>query len=336
PAPEPAPVVELKPDYPDRYVVRKGDTLWDIAARFLKDPWMWPQVWHINPEIRNPHLIYPGDVISLHYAGDKPYLALEGAPGEAAPKGIRTVKLKPGARVLPLDAAIDAIPRSALAPFLYRPGIVTKEELDKAPYIISSQEGHLISGPGNTVYATRFGDQSLTVYNVIRVGQEYRDPRTGEFLGYQAVKVADANVTRWGDPVTLILSNSRIEVLDGDYLLPTEKSTLEFSFFPYPPRKPISGDIIAAFNALTQIGQYTVVAIDRGAREGLKQGHILAIYQKGEKVRDPRGEYSTKLIQLPSERAGLLMVFKVYDKVSYALVMEATRPIHIHDEVRTP
>jgi hypothetical protein len=335
PAPEPAPVVELKPDYPERYVVQKGDTLWGIAERFLKDPWLWPQVWHINPEIRNPHLIYPGEVIALHFVGGKPYLTLEGAGG-VAPKGIKTVKLEPHARIQPLDKAIDAIPRSVLAPFLYRPGIVTQEELDKAPYIVSSRDGHLVSGSGNTVYATRMSDDKLAVYNVVKTGEEYRDPKTDEFLGYQAVKVADATVTRWGDPTTLVLSNSRAEVLDGYYMLPTEKSTLEFSFFPYPPRKQINGDIISAFNALSQIGQYTVVAIDRGAREGLKPGHILAVYQRGEKVRDPRGAYSTSMIQLPSERAGLVMVFRVYEKVSYALIMEATRPIHINDEVRTP
>ncbi|MCG6935854.1 MAG: LysM peptidoglycan-binding domain-containing protein [Proteobacteria bacterium] len=336
PAPEPAPVVELKPDYPERYVVKKGDTLWGIAERFLKDPWLWPQVWHINPEIRNPHLIYPGEVIALHYVDGKPYLTLEGAGGVAPPKGITTVKLSPRVRTQSLDKAIDTIPRSELAPFLYRPGVVTQEDLDKAPYIVSSRDGHLVSGPGNTVYATNVQDKTLTVYNVVKTGDVYRDPKTGEVLGYQAVKVADATVTRWGEPVTMVLSNSRAEVLDGNYLLPTEKNKLDFNFFPYPPKTKVNGEIIAAFNALSQIGQYAVVAINRGEREGLKQGHILAIYQRGEKVRDPRGEYSTKMVQLPNERAGLVMVFKVYEKVSYALVMDATRPIHINDEVANP
>lgn len=339
PAPEPEPAprpVELKPDYPERYVVQKGDTLWGISERFLKDPWLWPQVWHINPEIRNPHLIFPGDVIALHYVDGKPYLTLEGAAGVAPPKGIKTEKLSPSIRYESLDAAIETIPRSELSPFLYRPGIVSKEELDNAPYIVSSRDGHLVSGPGNTVYATRIKDNTLGTYNVVKTGEIYRDPKTNEVLGYQVVKVADATVTRGGDPVTLVLSNSRAEVLDGNYLLPSKKEELEFNFFPFPPTQDVDGDIISAFGALTQIGQYTVVVIDRGANVGLKPGHILAVNQKGERVRDPRGSYSTETIQLPSERAGLVMVFRVYDKVSYALVMEATHPIHINDTVRNP
>ena len=138
PAPPPPPPPVFKPDYPDRYVVVKGDTLWDIASRFLNDPWLWPQVWQINPKIRNPHLIYPGDVVVLYYVDGKPYLTLEGVAGVVPPKEIETVKLSPQIRYDSLEKAIDTIPRSAIGPFLYRPRVVSKEEIDDAPYIVSS------------------------------------------------------------------------------------------------------------------------------------------------------------------------------------------------------
>ncbi len=336
PEPEPAPPPPppaFKPDYPDRYVVVKGDTLWDIASRFLNDPWLWPQVWQINPKIRNPHLIYPGDVIVLYYVDGKPYLTLEGAAGVVPPKGIDTVKLSPKIRYESLEKAIDTIPRSAIGPFLYRPRVVSKEEIDNAPYIVSSYEEHLISGTGNRVYAKKVTDNTIAQYGVIRPGQVYRDPDSNEILGYEVVRVAAARVVRGGDPTTLTLVDARREVLNGDLLLPSEESELDFNFFPQPPRDQISGQIISVFDGVSQIGQYNVVVLNRGKRDGLIPGHVLAIYQSGKEVQDPQ---SSSWVTLPDERAGVLMVFRTYDKVSYALVMRATRAIHVYDRVTNP
>jgi nucleoid-associated protein YgaU len=335
PAPPPPPPV-IKPDYPDRYVVVKGDTLWDIASRFLNDPWLWPQVWQINPKIRNPHLIFPGDVIVLYYVDGKPYLTLEGVAGVVPPKEIETVKLSPKIRYESLDKAIDTVPRSAIGPFLYRPRVVTKEEIDNAPYIVSSYEEHLISGTGNRVYARKVTDEGIAQYGVIRPGEVYRDPDTNEVLGYEVIRVAAARIVRTGDPATLTLVNAKREVLNGDLLLPSEESELDFTFFPQPPRDAINGKIISVFDGLSQIGQYNVVVLNRGKRDGLVPGHVLAIYQAGKKVPDPQGAASTSWVTLPDERAGVLMVFRTYEKVSYALVMRATRSIHLYDRVANP
>ena len=343
PEPAPPPTI-MKPDHPDRYVVVKGDTLWGIADRFLNDPWLWPKVWQINPSIRNPHLIYPGDVIVLYYVDGKPYLTLEGMTGivppppprETAvvpPKDIDTVKLSPKIRYDTLEKAIDAIPRSAIGPFLYRPRVVTKEEIKKAPYIVSSYEEHLISGTGNRVYARKVTDPSIAQYGVIRPGEVYRDPDTNEILGYEVVRVAAARVMRGGDPTTLDIVSSKREVLNGDLLLPSEEGELDFNFFPHPPREKINGKIISVFNGLTQIGQYNVVVLNRGKRDGLEPGNVLAIYLAGNKVPDPR---ATRWVTLPDERAGIPMVFRTYEKVSYALVMKATRVMHVNDRVTNP
>ena len=349
PEPEPAPAVveeapvapmvvakpvAIKPDYPDRYVVKKGDTLWDISKRFLNDPWMWPEVWHINPKIRNPHLIYPGDVIALYYVDGKPYITLEGAGGIPLSKpGIKTVKLSPSIHSQSLERAIPTIPREAIAPFLQSARVVTEEDLERAPYIVSSYEEHLISGAGYKIYARNIKDPTIGAYHVIRPGDVYRDPVTEKVLGYEAEDIADAHVLRTGDPTTLRVKETRKEVLNGDLLLPFEERNLEFKFFPRAPDRPIDGQIISVFKGVSMIGQYNVVVLNRGANDGLKPGHVLAVYQKGERVRDT---VAYENITLPDERAGLVMVFQSFDNLSYALVMEAINTMSLLDRVTNP
>ncbi|MGD8407171.1 MAG: LysM peptidoglycan-binding domain-containing protein [Thiohalophilus sp.] len=342
PAPEP---VVIKPDYPERYIVKKGDTLWDIAARFLHDPWLWPQVWHINPEIRNPHLIYPGDVIVLYRGADgKPYLTLEGSGGvrpsiPKPPRGIETVKLSPHARYESIEQAIPTIKRSVIEPFLQRPRVVTEDEIEDAPYIVSSYEDHLVSGAGNRIYARDFEGEILGGYDVVRPGRVYRDPDSGDVLGYEVIQLADARVQRGktgeDDIVTLNIVNSNQEVLNGDRLLPPEEQQIDFHFFPRPPKEAIDGRIIAVHNGLSQIGQYNVVILNKGTRDGLETGHVLAIFQDGGTARDPQSIFGSS-VDLPDERAGILMVFRTYEKVSYALVMEAYRSLHVNDRVANP
>ena len=348
PEPEPAPVVEaepaapeptvIKPDYPDRYTVKRGDTLWDIAGRFLKDPWLWPEVWHINPAVRNPHLIYPGDVIVLYYVDGKPFLTMEGAPG-MAPKykkpGIKSYKLSPKIRSESLEKAITTIPRELIAPFLSRPRIATEDQIEDAPYVISSFEEHMISGSSSRIYVKGIkGD--LGAYHVVRPGEEYKDPETGETLGYELIDLADARVTRSGEPTTLIINNAKQEVFNGDILFPHESKELDFQFFPRAPDKDIRGSIVSVVNGVSLIGQYNIVVLNRGAKHGLEPGHVLAVYQKGADVRDPKAFWSWSTIKMPDERAAILMVFRVDEKVSYGLIMEAQRTIRIHDYVMNP
>lgn len=344
------------PNFPERYVVVKGDTLWDISKRFLNDPWLWPSVWHINPSIRNPHLIYPGDVIVMYIVDGKPYITLDGQagvrpdgvdtgatqkpikrPAEVKP-GLKVVKLSPSSRVSGIHKAISTIPMSAIRPFLDRPRVVTKDELEDAPYIVSSYEEHLISGTGNRVYARNL-TAPLVGYNIVRPGKEYIDPVTDEVLGYEAIYLADARFVKAGkdseEPATLLVTKALREILNNDVLIPHEEREQMFQFTPRSPESQIKGQIVSVFNGVSQIGQHMVVVLNRGEKDGLAPGHVLAVMQKGAEVNDSRKWFFSS-VDLPDERAGIMMVFKTYENISYALIMEANRAMHIHDRFENP
>lgn len=329
-----ADTIRLAPDHPDHYVVIRGDTLWDISARFLEDPWMWPEIWHINPEIANPHLIYPGDIIRLEFVDGKPVLRLE-RPG---PSALRTVKFSPTARTTVLDSAIPTIPMDAIGQFLKYPRIVTQAELDASPYIVASSEDRLISGTGNKVYARGIRDEDVTRYNIVRRGEVYRDPANRrDVLGYEAIHVGYATVTRGGDPATLVISQSEREVLAGDRLLPVADEEINQYFLPRAPEGAVRGQILSVLDGLARIGQFQVVALSKGARDGLEPGHVLAVHQTGEVVRDNfTAQRMDRKVRLPNERAGTLMVIRVFDRISYALVMEAARDLRVLDTVTQP
>lgn len=328
PEPEKSP---LRPDIPERYVVKKGDTLWDIASYFLKDPWLWPEVWYINPEIRNPHLIYPGDVIALYYVDGKPVLTLEGAQPPRPDMGV--VKLEPKVRVESLDKAIKTIPKDAIAAFLTRPRIVDENTLDAAPYVVSSYEGHLVSGPGNIIYINGLDDSAEASYVIVRKGEAYVDPETSEVLGYEAQNLADARIVRIGTPSTGQITTARQEVINGDYLLPKLRQPLDLNFFPRAPEDQVRGQIIAVYQGVEKIGQYNIVILNRGKRDGLAPGHVLEIFRAGVMVEDPKTGDS---VELPQEYAGVLMVVEPLEKLSFALVMEARRALQVHDRVISP
>ncbi len=336
----------IRPDHPESYVVVKGDTLWDISKRFLSDPWLWPEIWYVNPEIRNPHLIYPGDKLVFTMRDGKPYVTLAGTdtgpraippqpktPMSVAKPGLKVETLSPRMREIPLDKAITALPMSEIKAFLARPRYVVDEGmLDDAPYIVSSYEGHLISGTGNRIYATGITDPTQSTYNVVHLGDKYRDPITDRILGYEVDVEAIARVIKLSKPATLEISEGYREVVNGDKLLPLESSVVDFTFFPRAPSKTVEGYIIDVYNGVAEIGQYNVVTLNIGKRDGIEPGHVLAIEQRGESVRNRAyGE-----IELPAERVGTLMVFHSYDRVSYALVMDAERPIHVKDMVTNP
>lgn len=340
-AAKPEPVV-LKQDHPRRYVVVKGDTLWGIASRFLRDPWRWPEVWHSNTQVANPHLIYPGDVLMLVYIDGKPAIEVrrnnqqvgrasvddDGLTGSGS-----NYKLSPRIRVEELAQAIPTIPLDVIGPFLTRPLVVKKNELEDKPYVVSSDGEHLITGAGNRIYVSDLEESDIADYAVVRRREAYRDPETGRVLGYEAQHVADARVQRFGDPATLLLVSSNREVLNGDRLVPVEGGFGEFSFIPRAPKAEIKGSIVAVVDGVTQIGQYQVVVLNRGLQDDLEPGHVLAVYQQGKRVPDPVGWGS---VRLPDEEAGHLMVFRVFDHLSYALVMDATRPMHVADKVTNP
>lgn len=334
--PEAAPVVALRHDYPESYTVVRGDTLWDISARFLQDPWMWPEIWHGNPQIDNPHLIYPGDVLRLYFVDGKPVLRVERPYLPDAVDGLayRTERLSPRIREMGLDAAITAISIDVIRPFLTRPRVLSDEEFKAAPYVMAHGEGRMISGAGYTIFARGFkADELVGEYVLVRRGEEYIDPNTRERLGYEAIYLGEASLQSFGDPSKLVVTSSAREILNGDRLLPKGGDEYQHTYLPRAPASQVSGQIISVFDGVAKIGQHRIVALNLGARDGIQPGHVLAVNQRGAVVRDPVARGS---VQLPDERAGIVMVFRSFEKVSYALVMSVSKPLALHDQVTNP
>ncbi|MDX1811779.1 MAG: LysM peptidoglycan-binding domain-containing protein [Gammaproteobacteria bacterium] len=321
--------IVLKDTHPTNYVVKRGDTLWDIASRFLRDPWRWPDIWYVNPQIKNPHLIYPGDEVVLTYKDGKPQLVLKRA--NTSQDNLRVVKISPSIRSTSLRRAVPTIPVDAIQQFLSRPDVMTEDKLKASPYVLAFQDDRLISGMGNTVYVRGIVPGSNTRYSLIRSGKVYED--NGEVLGIEAIYVGEAVVNNFGDPSTLTIAESRREVLLGDKLTPAVSEKLEYNFTPHAPKNNIDGKIISVVDGVSQIGQYHTVVINRGVDHGIEKGHVLAIHQKGREVRDP--ETGDKVV-LPDEHAGYILIFRPFNKVSYALVMKATREISLQDLVTNP
>jgi nucleoid-associated protein YgaU len=319
---------EFADNYPERYTVVKGDTLWDISERFLKSPWLWPEVWHANPQVSNPHLIYPGDIIGLVYVDGQPRITTIKAGPE---NGV--VKLSPKIKSIPISTAIPTIPLEAIASFLSENRIVEPIEMDSAPYVLIGKEQHLITAAGDTVFARgNVGEaDKMAVY---RSGKTFVDPVTNEFLGLEAKSIATTQVTAINNEViSLMVLRSNEELRQGDRLLHTEDRVINSTFMPSKPDFDIRGQMISVNTGVGNIGQYNVVVVNRGERDGLVEGNVLAIYKNGGIVRDP---FTKEKIELPSERAGIMMVFRVFDKLSYGLILKATRPLAVMDEVRTP
>lgn len=327
---QPAPAPVLNPRHPDTYVVESGDTLWDIASMFLRDPWYWPEIWQINPQVANPHLIYPGDILSLAYLDDgRPVIQLERGSGLVE-------RLSPRVRSEPLEEAIPTIPFETLRAFLSRSAVLDESQLETLPYILAHPDG-LMGSAGRNVYVRGTEAPAGTVFNVVHLGQPLVDPDDDSVIGYEGLYVGQGRMRRTGDPSTLALTETAREALIGDYLLAEENIT-PITFLPRAPEEVVDGSIISVLDGVSLIGQYQVVVLNRGARHGLEPGHVLSVYQTGEVVRDPmrrRGQIGEK-VRLPDELAGTTMVFRTFDRMSYALVMEATNEIRVLDAVRNP
>jgi len=320
--------VVLNPNHPDRYVVVKGDTLWDISARFLRDPWLWPEVWYVNPQVANPHLIYPGDILNLVYVDGKPQIQ--------ATRGHPTVNLSPRIREESLENAIPTIPRDAIKQFLTRTIVVEEGEMENSPYVVQSADEHVISGAGDRVYVRGIENRDITLFDVYKPGDPYIDPDTNEVLGYEALYAGTGPVQRFGDPATIKLTETTREVRIGDRLRPADRPDPFVHFQPHGVPAGTEGHIISVIDGVSEIGQFNVVALDLGARDGIEIGHVMRVYQQGELIKDTVSDKHGKTVRLPDEEAGVVMVFRIFDKVSFGLVMSATRAIHINDFVRTP
>jgi len=316
--------VELRDQYPSKYTVKLGDTLWDISALYLKSPWLWPEIWQVNPQVANPHLIYPGDVLTMIYIDGKPRLVVN--RGE--------IKLSPNMRTSPLGSAIPAIPLEAINSFLSRSRVVDKETLEDAAYVVAGSEARLLSSAGDRVYGRGELVENTRFYGLYRKGEQFRDPDTREKLGIQALEIGTTRVISESEDVfTAALNQTNEEVRIGDRFLPLADEALTATFFPKAPDTDIDGVIIAVEGGVAAIGGLDVVVINRGAREGVLTGDVLSVLKAGKKVKDTVKSGSVKL---PSEPAGLMIVFKVFEKVSYGLILEADRPLSLFDEVTNP
>lgn len=355
---------EIKDSAPDRYIVVEGDTLWSIAGRFLKEPWRWPELWKMNQEqIKNPHRIYPGDVIVLDRSAQEARLRL---------LKTETVKLSPKVRAEPHPPKpVPTIPAAAIEPFLSQPLVIEANQLDTAPRIVATEESRVAIAAGNTAYAEGITKEKGEFWQIFRRGKPLVDPDNNETLGYEAVYLGEARVTRFGDVATLEVLRSPQEIYVGDRLVPAPKEVPFMNYTPRAPQKSIAGRIVSAYGSLQEIGPNSIVALSRGSRDGLETGHVLAIHRSqrgarypyrteplygrtglgGEAPLDYRSEpldpRNTPLytrsradtvpaVDLPDERYGLLMVFRTFDRAAFALVMQATRPVHVLDVVTNP
>lgn len=360
-----ATTAQLKESAPDQYTVQRGDTLWGISGRFLNQPWRWPELWKMNQEqIKNPHLIYPGDVIVLDRSGAEAQLRL---------RRLETVRLSPQVRVEPLARAVPSIPPAAIAPFLSQPLVVGQNELDTAARIIATPENRVAVGAGEVVYAEGVTKERGTAWQIFRRGDPLVDPETKQTLGYEAIYVGEARVRRFGEVSTLDLVSTTQEVYREDRLLPATKEQPVFAYVPRAPQKNISGYIISTYGSLGEAGPMSIVALSKGTQDGIEVGHVLGIYRNARIARyalrtsplygrsglsgndHPRRYYPDEitprdgplyprhtpvtdddLAKIPRERYGLVMVFRTFDRAAYALIMEASQQVSLHDVVTNP
>lgn len=354
--------VSVNPSHPEQYTVVQGDTLWDISAKFLNYPTQWPLLWNWNPQIKNPHLIYPGQTVYFSVIDGKPRLSFSKdfravpAPSYAnrgdgtcsiteedihsgrtsyalAPDG---GKLQPCIRETSMKQAIRLIPSENISKFLSSPKIVSVSELNSAPYVVDFAGEHLMAATGDKLYIRSIIEPKTMTYTIYRAGNTFKSPETGEILGYEAKYIADATLEKEGDPATIVIDKSSSEILIGDRLMEKPEGQFLLNYFPRPPEESIKGSIISVLDGVSQIGKYNVVVIDKGAKDGLLPGHELEIYKRGRIARDTYSPIRAEEVKLPDEMAGTLMVFRPFERVSYALVMRANQAIHVLDKVETP
>lgn len=339
PAPRPLPVSRAAPF---RYTVKVGDTLWGISSRFFDSPWLWPEVWYENPWIKNPHLIYPGDVITLTTEGGRPVLTVTRGSTivRTTSPTMRERMLKPRVQRTPIEQAVPTIPYDEIAVLLSKPRVMSASQYDKAPYVLRPVGGRLLAAAPNSVYVRglKKGENMVGVtFAVVNKKNPLYDPHTHRLLGYEVIYLGRGVVTASGDPATLKLQASTQEITAGNRLVSAETGTVPAQFPLLTPQKKVDGEIIDVIAGLNEVGQYQVVVLDRGGEAGLERGDVLAVMRKGGTVQDPyaHGKLSRD-VKLPHQRTGELVVFRVFPEVSYALVMQATQPVRIGNLVTNP
>jgi hypothetical protein len=337
-AQSPRETVLYEPEHPEIYIVQKGDTLWDISSKFLRDPWFWPEIWYKNPQVENPHLIFPGDELAIVYIGGQKRIQLtrRGETGTALAPGLKIVKLSPRIRAQSIDASIPSIPIESIRQLLEKPLVIDEDELAKAAYVLDSRDNHLANAINDTLYVRKLDTSGNGRYQIFRPHKPLVDSVSGEVLGYEALYVAEAKLERAGDPASVRVTSSSREILRDDRLLPIDNSNLERDFFPKTPDSFVQGRVISLLDGISQVGQYQTIVINLGLRDDIAVGNILEIKHEGKVVVDRNEEEEDFAVKLPDERSGILMIIRAYDKMSFGLIMQADTPIRMGNPVSTP
>ena len=304
---------------------------------FLSDPWLWPEVWQVNPQIQDPHLIYPGDVIVIFYGTDgEQHLRVE-RDGEIYMTTLDVETVTPRVRTNPIDVALPLIPHEVIRPFLKYPRILDKKTIKNSPYVMQETEGRIMAGTALSVFVRGTTAAPGSHFNIVRPLERYRDPETKDIIGYEALLVGEGLIVATGDPSTMRIISTNREVLRGDLLLEVVEEEFSKDIQPRVPDQSVDGVIFSVIDGMSQVGQYQVVVINRGMRDGLEVGHGLLVFRAGERYKDKMSKSGMdRKVQLPAQRTGVVLVFRVFDRVSNGLVMRATDAIKVGDAVRSP
>ncbi|TAJ80944.1 MAG: LysM peptidoglycan-binding domain-containing protein [Gallionellaceae bacterium] len=334
--------LEIRENAPDRHVVVKGDTLWGISATFFKDPWKWQQIWGLNKDtIKDPHWIYPGDVVFLDRAtgtlrvGEAPQQAVAPDSLPAATPDNNIVKLSPRIREIASDRdAIPVIPLNAIGPFLAKPLIIEDAELAGTPTLVGTFEHRELLGTDDIAYVKNLPANKGADWQIYRLGKTFIDPETKEILGHEARYLGDAVAEKFADISEVRITKAVSEIGKGDYLSQFSEP-FPSSYEPRAPNTRIVAKVISIFGGVAQASQNAIITLNKGKRDGLENGHVLAVYQKGEVL---KGGHIFKRddIALPDVRYGLVFVFRTFQKVSYALVLQTRLPVQLQDTAQTP
>jgi nucleoid-associated protein YgaU len=324
--------LNVRGDAPERYIVVKGDTLWDISGKFFKDPWKWPKIWGVNKDtIKDPHWIYPGDVIIFDPVTGTLRIADSNDVTTSYTSSNGVTKISPKAYMGSSDHdAIPSIPASVIGPFLSQPLVIENEDLQNAPMIVGAREGRVILATDDVGFAKGLTEDKGVKWQMYRPGKTFVDPDTKEQLGVEAIYLGNAEATKFAEVSTINITKAVQEVRAGDRLAVASNETASF-YLPRSPETAINAKVISVYGGVSQAGSNTVITLNKGERDGLAVGHVLALNHKGEVITHEDKKYT-----LPDERYGLAFVFRVFNKVSYALVMQTYLPVQLLDSAKTP
>lgn len=326
----------LNPQHPEQYVVTADDTLWDVAGKFLKDPWMWPELWADGD--KTTRVLHPGDVLKLTQVDGKPRLLLNDPGSSIRRQGgaLPVVKLSPKVRATDLSGAIPVIPLSTIRAFLSSPKVVEESVLDNAPYLLALADGRSVAGSGDKIYVQGLDSNAQSTYGLFHKGNPFLDGDSGDELGYEAIQVGEVSLVQEGDPAIFQVTRAFREVKTGDRLLPTDDERVPSRYEPHAPDVELTGHIIGIMGDAPHVGHYSVVVVDRGGDDGLEVGHVLDVTRNNRVVTDQRSNNPYEEVALPPEVVGNLLIFRSFEHVSFGLIMKASLGLTVGDVVRTP